>query len=154
MLRMLKQARAFGVGQVLVTQNPVDMDYKALSNAGSWFIGKLQTENDRKKMMTGLDSLAESDAALNIGDVRDVIAELDPRVFLMHNVHDESGPALFHTRWAMSYLRGPLTRRQISTLMTPPNASAPSRGGTCQRPTGGGLFMEAASCSSETRLGS
>ncbi|MBN1668772.1 MAG: DUF87 domain-containing protein, partial [Anaerolineales bacterium] len=54
MLRMLKQGRAFGVGQMLVTQNPVDVDYKGLSNAGSWFIGKLQTERDKERLLDGL----------------------------------------------------------------------------------------------------
>ncbi|MBN1967403.1 MAG: DUF87 domain-containing protein [Anaerolineae bacterium] len=118
MLKLLKQARAFGLGLVLATQNPGDLDYKGLSNAGTWFIGKLQTENDKKKVLTGLEALANAQSGLDLGDVDDMISQLDPRVFLMHNVHDEGGPTLLHTRWAMSYLRGPLTRQQVNMLMS------------------------------------
>jgi hypothetical protein len=110
MLRMLKQARAFGVGQVLVTQNPVDMDYKALSNAGSWFIGKLQTERDKLRLLDGLESAMAG--GLDRSAYDRMISSLGKRVFLLHNVH-EKGPALFQTRWAMNYLPGPLTRTQI-----------------------------------------
>jgi hypothetical protein len=117
MLRLLKQARAFGLGLVLATQNPADLDYKGLSNAGTWFIGRLQSENDKQRVMAGLESLATASNVLNLNDVRRLIADLEPRVFLMHNVHDTAGPVLVHTRWAMSYLRGPLTRQQVSMLM-------------------------------------
>ncbi|MBN1202712.1 MAG: DUF87 domain-containing protein [Anaerolineae bacterium] len=116
-LRLLKQARAFGIGLVLATQNPGDIDYKGLSNAGTWFIGKLQTENDKNKVLSGLESLSSVDNALNIGDLDRLLSSIGPRVFVMHNVHDTSGPLPIHTRWAMSYLRGPLTRQQIRTLM-------------------------------------
>ncbi len=116
-LRLLKQARAFGLGLILATQNPGDLDYKGLANAGTWFIGKLQTENDQKKVMTGLEALASVRTDYTVRQVGDLIGQLAPRVFLMHNVHEENGPLLFHTRWAMSYLRGPLTRQQVSTLM-------------------------------------
>lgn len=116
-LRLLKQARAFGVGLVLATQNPGDLDYKGLSNAGTWFIGRLQSENDRKKVMSGLESLATAEANLDLSDVERMIADVAPRVFLMHNVHNDGGPVLMHTRWAMSYLRGPLTRQQVRYLM-------------------------------------
>ncbi|GAB4535938.1 MAG: DUF87 domain-containing protein [Anaerolineales bacterium] len=112
MLRMLKQARAFGVGQVLVTQNPVDVDYKALSNAGTWFIGKLQTDRDRERLLDGLQSAA---SGMDRGEYDDLIARLGKRVFLLHNVH-EKHPALFQTRWAMNYLAGPLTRLQLKSL--------------------------------------
>jgi hypothetical protein len=118
-LRLLKQARAFGLGMILATQNPGDLDYKGLSNAGTWFIGRLQSENDRNKVMSGLESLATADANLNLKEVEQLIADIEPRVFLMHNVHDIGGPILVHTRWAMSYLRGPLTRQQVATLMAP-----------------------------------
>ena len=112
MLRMLKQARAFGVGQVLVTQNPVDVDYKALSNAGTWLIGKLQTEQDKNRLLEGLEGAAPGMEK----DVYDrLISTLDKRVFLLHNVHEDQ-PRLFYTRWAMNYLRGPLTRNQIPAL--------------------------------------
>lgn len=112
MLRMLKQARAFGVGQVLVTQNPVDIDYKALSNAGTWFIGKLQTEQDKNRLLEGLEGAAPGIEK----DIYDrLISTLGKRVFLLHNVHEKK-PVLFYTRWAMNYLTGPLTRTQIPAL--------------------------------------
>jgi hypothetical protein len=118
-LRLLKQARAFGLGLILATQNPGDLDYKGLSNAGTWFIGRLQSENDRAKVMSGLESLATAEAGLNLKEVEQLISDIEPRVFLMHNVHDLGGPILVHTRWAMSYLRGPLTRQQVQVLMAP-----------------------------------
>ncbi len=116
-LTLLKQARAFGLGLILATQNPGDLDYKGLSNAGTWFIGKLQTENDQKKVLTGLEGLVSAGSGLDLGQVKNMVEQLGPRVFLMHNVHEDGGPQLFHTRWAMSYLRGPLTRQQITQLM-------------------------------------
>jgi hypothetical protein len=112
MLRMLKQARAFGVGQVLVTQNPVDVDHKALSNAGTWFIGKLQTEQDKQRLLDGLEGAAPG---VERKTYDRLISTLDKRVFLLHNVHEED-PVLFYTRWAMNYLTGPLTRNQIPAL--------------------------------------
>jgi hypothetical protein len=116
-LRLLKQARAFGLGLILATQNPGDLDYKGLSNAGTWFIGRLQSDNDKQRVMAGLESLASADSNLNLRDVEKLISDIEPRVFLMHNVHDTTGPVLVHTRWAMSYLRGPLTRQQVQILM-------------------------------------
>ena len=113
MLRMLKQARAFGVGQVLVTQNPVDVDYKALSNAGSWFIGKLQTDQDKQRLLDGLEGAMAG--SLDRGEYDRLISGLGKRVFLLHNVH-EGKPLLFQTRWAMNFLAGPLTRAQIPDL--------------------------------------
>ncbi len=113
MLRMLKQARAFGVGQVLVTQNPVDVDYKALSNAGTWMIGKLQTDQDKQRLLDGLDSAMSG--SLDRGEYDRLISTLGKRVFLLHNVNAK-GPMLFQTRWAMNYLTGPLTRTQIPDL--------------------------------------
>ncbi len=116
-LRLLKQARAFGLGLILATQNPGDLDYKGLTNAGTWFVGRLQSQNDQKRVMAGLESLATADNGLDIREAARLIADIDPRVFLMHNVHDTGGPLLVHTRWAMNYLRGPLTRQQVGTLM-------------------------------------
>jgi hypothetical protein len=113
MLRMLKQARAFGVGQVLVTQNPVDVDYKALSNAGTWMIGKLQTDQDKQRLLDGLDSAMAG--SLNRAEYDRLISTLGKRIFLLHNVNAK-GPLLFQTRWAMNYLTGPLTRTQIPEL--------------------------------------
>jgi hypothetical protein len=113
MLRMLKQARAFGVGQVLVTQNPVDVDYKALSNAGTWCIGKLQTDQDKQRLLDGLESAMAG--GLNRQEYDRLISSLGKRVFLLHNVNAKA-PALFQTRWVMNYLAGPLTRTQIPPL--------------------------------------
>ena len=109
-LRMLKQARAFGVSQVLVTQNPVDVDYKALSNAGSWFIGKLQTDQDKQRLLDGLQGAMAGN--LDRGVYDRLISGLGKRVFLLHNVHNPT-PLLYQTRWAMNFLAGPLTRTQI-----------------------------------------
>ncbi len=112
MLRMLKQARAFGVGLLLATQNPVDLDYKALSNAGTWFIGRLQTERDKLRLLDGLES-ARGD--INRAELDKTLSGMGKRVFLLHNVHAKA-PFLFQTRWAMNYLAGPLTRSQLPLL--------------------------------------
>ena len=118
MLTLLKQARAFGVGMVLATQNPVDLDYKALSNAGTWFIGRLQTERDQMRVLDGLEgAMSNAGGAFDRDKLQRLIGGLGKRVFLLHNVH-EDGPEVFESRWAMSYLRGPLTRTQIRTLMS------------------------------------
>ncbi|MGA9750644.1 MAG: ATP-binding protein, partial [Acidobacteriota bacterium] len=110
MLTLLKQARAFGVGVVLATQNPVDLDYKALSNAGTWFLGRLQTERDKARVLDGLEGAsAGAGRALDRGSTERTLAALSNRVFLMHDVHEDS-PVVFQSRWALSYLRGPLTR--------------------------------------------
>ncbi|MCD4672699.1 MAG: type IV secretion system DNA-binding domain-containing protein [Anaerolineaceae bacterium] len=114
MLRMLKQARAFGVGMLLATQNPVDLDYKALSNIGTWIIGRLQTERDKDRLMDGLQSAGGD---IDLKTIDKMISGLKKRVFLMHNVHSGS-PKLFSTRWVMNYLAGPLTRTQIPALNT------------------------------------
>ena len=117
MLTLLKQARAFGLGVVLATQNPVDLDYKGLSNAGTWFLGRLQTERDKARVLEGLEGAsAEAGSSFNRSEMEATLAALGSRVFLMNNVHANQ-PQVFHTRWAMSYLRGPLTRDQIRTLM-------------------------------------
>jgi len=113
LLTLLKQARAYGLGVVLATQNPADLDYKGLSNTGTWFLGRLQTERDRKKVLEGLEGVSSD---LDRGDLEKILSGLGKRVFLLHNVH-ETEPVVFHTRWAMSYLRGPLTRSQIQSLM-------------------------------------
>ena len=118
-LSLLKQARAFGVGLVLATQNPVDLDYKSLSNAGTWFIGRLQTERDRMRVLDGLEGATlEGGGKFDRNQIDKILSGLDNRVFLLHNVH-EPHPVIFNTRWAMSYLRGPLTRNQIKDLKNP-----------------------------------
>ncbi len=112
MLRMLKQARAFGVGMVLATQNPVDIDYKGLSNTGTWFIGKLGTEQDKARLLDGLSSAT---GGVDVKELDRLISGIGKRVFVMRNVHEKK-PLLFQTRWAMNYLAGPLTRAQIPAL--------------------------------------
>ena len=114
LLTLLKQARAYGLGVVLSTQNPVDLDYKGLANTGTWFIGRLQTERDKERVLSGLEGAAAG-AGFNRGRMEEVLAGLGKRVFLLHNAH-ENEPVIFQTRWAMSYLRGPMTRDQIKRL--------------------------------------
>ncbi|HEY0872649.1 MAG TPA: hypothetical protein VGD94_04185 [Vicinamibacterales bacterium] len=121
LLTMLKQARAFGVGVVLATQNPVDLDYKGLANTGTWFLGRLQTERDKARLLDGLEGAGGG--SLDRGEADRILSSLDKRVFLLHNVH-EAKPVLFQTRWAMSYLRGPLSKPQIAQLMADRQESA------------------------------
>jgi hypothetical protein len=117
MLNLLKQARAFGLGVVLATQNPVDLDYKGLANTGTWFLGRLQTERDKQRVLEGLEGAAAAQSAsFDRKSMEELLAGLTNRVFLMNNVH-EDGPVVLESRWAMSYLRGPLTRDQIRVLM-------------------------------------
>lgn len=120
LLTLLKQARAFGLGVVLSTQNPVDLDYKGLSNTGTWFIGRLQTERDKMRVMEGLEGAADG-AEFDRGRMERVLAGLGKRKFLLHNVHEDED-VVFGTRWVMSYLAGPMTRDQIKQL----NADNPS----------------------------
>jgi hypothetical protein len=125
LLRMLKQARAFGVGLLLATQNPVDVDYKALSNAGTWFIGKLQTDQDKQRLLDGLMGAAGTTSRAELDNL---ISQLGKRVFVLHNVHN-ARPQVFQTRWTMNFLAGPLTRVQVPALnelvgAKPPKAPA------------------------------
>ncbi len=117
LLTLLKQARAYGLGIILATQNPVDLDYKGLSNTGTWFIGRLQTERDKMRVMEGLEGAAsEAHAGFDRQTMDQLLAGLGNRVFLLNNVHEDA-PQLFKTRWTLSYLAGPLTRDQIRLLM-------------------------------------
>ncbi|MFY8201405.1 MAG: ATP-binding protein, partial [Pirellula staleyi] len=117
MMTLLKQARAFGLGIVLATQNPVDLDYKGLSNMGTWFLGRLQTQRDKDRVLDGLEGASlQQGSAFDRGEMERSLSALGNRVFLMNNVHDD-GPTIFQSRWALSFLRGPLSRDQISTLM-------------------------------------
>lgn len=127
-LTILKQARAFGVGLVLSTQNPVDIDYKALSNAGTWMIGRLQTDRDKQRLLDGMGS---SDGAVDIQAIGNIISGLDKRQFVVHSTRS-SKPRVFNTRWAMSYLAGPLTREQISQLTSDAQRQALMRQGAEQ----------------------
>jgi hypothetical protein len=130
MLTLLKQARAYGLGCVLATQNPVDLDYKGLSNAGTWLLGRLQTERDKARVIEGLEGAsAAANQAFDRAAMDRSLSALGKRVFLMNNVHD-AGPTVFHSRWALSYLAGPLTRGQISTLMADRKAATVNTGAT------------------------
>lgn len=119
LLTLLKQSRAFGLGVVMATQNPVDLDYKGLSNIGTWFIGRLQTERDKARVIEGLEGASASQGArFDKQSMEETLAGLGNRIFLMNNVHEDK-PVVMETRWVMSYLRGPLTRVQIKQLMDP-----------------------------------
>jgi hypothetical protein len=126
LLTLLKQARAFGVGILLATQNPVDLDYKALSNAGTWFLGRLQTERDKARVLDGLEgAVIAGQSQFNRQNMDQTLSALGNRIFLMNNVHEDA-PVVFETRWAMSYLRGPLTRDQIKMLVDPLKKQRPT----------------------------
>lgn len=126
LLTLLKQARAFGLGVVLATQNPGDLDYKGLSNLGTWWIGRLQTDRDKSKVLQGLEGAAASAAGGFDRTAMDrILSGLGKRVFLQHNVHDVA-PTVFETRWCLSYLRGPLTRDQIRQLTPRDEPQAPA----------------------------
>src|ERR1044072_216322 len=119
LLTLLKQGRAFGLGIVLATQNPVDLDYQGLANAGTRFIGRLQTERDKARVLEALEGIAAGTGQkFDRQGMEQVLAGLSNRIFLLNNIH-EDGPEVFESRWAMSYLRGPLTRKQIKSLMDP-----------------------------------
>ena len=122
-MTLMKQARAFGVGVVLSTQNPVDVDYKALSNAGTWMIGRLQTDRDKQRLLDGMSAAA---GGVDTNAVGDTISGLAKREFVLRRAGKDQ-PEVFTTRWAMSYLRGPLTRDQIAVLMADQKTATPAR---------------------------
>ncbi len=136
MLRMLKQARAFGVGMLFATQNPVDLDYKGLANTGTWFLGRLQTDQDKQRLLDGLQGAAPG---IDRKEYDRMLSGLGKRVFLLHNVHAKK-PIVFQTRWAMNYLPGPLTREQIPALnalvgaKAAPAAAAPASTSAARAP--------------------
>jgi hypothetical protein len=148
LLTLLKQGRAFGVGTVLATQNPVDLDYKGLSNAGTWFLGRLQTERDKARVIEGLEGAsASAGRSFDRGQMEQTLAGLGSRVFLMNNVHEDA-PVVFESRWALSYLRGPLGRQEIKRLMDGYKADSRRRTadsgqtvGGPQQAAGGGLLV-------------
>jgi hypothetical protein len=131
LLTLLKQGRAFGIGVVLATQNTVDLDYKGLGNTGTWFLGRLQTERDKARVLDGLEGAAGG--SLDRAAADQALSALGKRVFLLHDVH-AAGPVTFQSRWAMSYLRGPLSRDQIRSLMAghQHDSSAPDQPGSPQ----------------------
>ena len=147
LMTLLKQGRAFGLGVVLATQNPVDLDYKGLANTGTWFLGRLQTERDKARMLDGLEGAAAG--SMDRAETDRLLSALDKRVFLLHNVH-EKAPVVFQTRWTLSYLRGPLSRDQIRSL-TPQQESARGAGtrqpeAATQKPAAGAAGFRAADC--------
>jgi hypothetical protein len=133
LLTLLKQARAFGLGIMLTTQNPVDLDYKGLANTGTWFLGRLQTERDKARVLEGLEGVSvAAQAGFDKGKLDAMLSGLTQRVFLLNNVHEDA-PVVFESRWAMSYLRGPLTRDQIKRLM---DGKRPAIATASRAPTG------------------
>jgi hypothetical protein len=106
----------------------VDLDYKALSNCGTWLLGRLQTERDKARMLDGLEGVAAgSGEGFDRAGLDQLLSSLGKRIFLLHNVHD-TRPTLFETRWTLSYLRGPMGRDEIRRLTwTEPPAPVRSR---------------------------
>ncbi|MCZ2152653.1 MAG: hypothetical protein LC114_01940 [Bryobacterales bacterium] len=148
LLTLLKQARAFGLGIVLATQNPIDLDYKGLSNCGTWFLGRLQTENDKKRVMDGLQGASTaSGGSFDAKQMDEIISALGKRVFLLHNVNAHA-PTIFETRWALSYLRGPLTRNQIAQLMAPYKAQLAQQASSAANPSAAPAVAATASAQS------
>ncbi len=131
-LTMMKQARAMGLGVVLATQNPVDLDYKALSNAGLWAVGRLRTEQDRKRVLAGVpgDGLDER------------VAGLGKREFLVALA--KGGHNVVASRHAMCFLRGPLTLNEIRTLSAESPQSSLDRAPSSVASGGGGVAPAAA----------
>jgi hypothetical protein len=153
LLTLLKQARAFGLGVVLATQNPVDLDYRGLSNTGTWFIGRLQTERDKMRVMEGLEG-ASGGQPFDKDAMEKTIAGLGKRVFLLHSVH-EPAPVTFETRWTMSYLAGPMTREQIKRLQTQTSSAsaAPVSASASAASASGGTTAGTAAIASSTSGG-
>ncbi len=150
MLTLLKQARAFGLGLVLATQNPVDLDYKGLSNTGTWFIGRLQTENDKSRVLEALEGAMAGQNPMSRGDLDRMLSGLGKRVFLMHNVH-EGHPVTFQTRWTMSYLAGPMTGEQIKKVMNDRKTQATSSAKTVQDSNLSGTKTPSSAASTSSR---
>ncbi|MFO0553347.1 MAG: hypothetical protein U0271_33495 [Polyangiaceae bacterium] len=120
LVALMKQARAYGVGVVVATQNPMDLDYRALSNAGFWCLGRLQTDADRERVVEGMANEAEGETG---GEISDILKKLKARWFVVRNVH-RPGAALLQPRWAMSFMRGPMTRQEIRMAREGRNAPA------------------------------
>jgi len=134
MLLLLKQARAFGIGVILATQNPVDLDYKGLSNIGSWFIGRLQTRQDKERLLDGL--VKSSSTALGRKKISNLISNLKKRQFLLKSAYLDELP-LFYTRWVLSYLRGPLSKQEIKLLMAEKRKKIPVKKVSVSKVTAG-----------------
>ena len=123
LLTLLKQARAVGLVLILATQNPADLDYKALSNAGVWFVGRLQTERDKERLLDGLMAVSTTGAPLDRGRLERTISALPQRTFLLNKIH-QPGPSLFRTRLVMSYLRGPHSHLNVLVATSGDTGSA------------------------------
>ena len=136
MMLLLKQARAYGVGVVLATQNPVDLDYKGLSNIGSWFVGRLQTKQDQDRVVEGI--VGASDGTLKVGQVKKLLSDMKGRQFLLNSVHLDD-PLLFETRWVMSYLKGPISNNDIKKLMTLKKSKVSGTSAEVQTPSFGNM---------------
>jgi hypothetical protein len=152
MLTLLKQARAYGLGLVLATQNPVDLDYKGLSNVGTWLLGRLQTDRDKQRLLDGLEGAAAGGGKFDRAGMEQTLAGLGNRVFLLHNVHEDE-PVVFQSRWAMSYLRGPLTRPEIKRLMDPRRAPAATGQPAAGQPAAAGQAAPSAPAASQAPSG-
>jgi hypothetical protein len=144
MLTLLKQARAFGLGCVLATQNPVDLDYKGLANCGTWLIGRLQTERDKARVIEGLESALAGTGSMDRSTLDKLMSALTQRVFLMRNVHQDA-PYLMKSRWALSYLRGPLTGPEITRVMASKRSAAAPASAPASAPTSAPSAAPAAS---------
>ena len=150
MLTLLKQARAFGLGCVLATQNPVDLDYKGLANCGTWWIGRLQTERDKLRVIEGLESALTGAGGFDRGALDKLMSSLTQRVFLMRNVHDDAA-VLMKSRWALSYLRGPLTGPEITRMMAPRKSAMASSAATAAQTAAAATPTAAASAAAAVR---
>jgi hypothetical protein len=116
LVSLMKQGRAFGVGVVLATQNPMDLDYRTISNAGLWAVGRLQTDADRARVIEGLTGAKVSRRSKASGSelsLADTVKDLGPRWFVWRDAHDRRGPILARTRDTLSWLRGPMTSADL-----------------------------------------
>lgn len=129
MLLLLKQARAYGIGIILATQNPVDLDYKGLANIGTWFVGRLQTSQDQDRVVEGI--AGASNGTLDGERVRKMLSTMKGRQFVLHSAHQDE-PLLFETRWVMSYLKGPMSLADVKKLME--NKKNPPAAGQAPEP--------------------
>ncbi|HXT51618.1 MAG TPA: ATP-binding protein [Thermoanaerobaculia bacterium] len=151
LLTLLKQARAFGLGVVLATQNPVDLDYKGLTNIGTWFLGRLQADRDKQRLLDGLEG-ASGGAGPSRQELDATLSRLRNRLFLLHDVH-AGAPVVFETRWTLSYLRGPLTRQEVRRLSAEGSAEDGASGGIAAATTAGGDGAAAAASTAGATAG-
>jgi hypothetical protein len=113
LVALMKQGRAFGVGVLIATQNPMDLDYRALSNAGLWCVGRLQTDADRERVLDGLGDTSGQEGGFTKAELANTVKRLAPRWSLMRDAHAQGGLVLLKPRWAISLMLGPMTRTEI-----------------------------------------